>query len=209
MDLRHRTLRKVFDPSSATSFLSALHWSPIGTKIALLEQTSTSASAAADGINVRLRVVDLAAGEPTDLGAVLAKSAWIEWAFGERLAFVRGAGRATWDNKEVVVLGPDGVQHVVAGSAGAPVSDRAPGALAAIAPAWQPVYRGAKLAWIEGPAVGTDASPGGRSRTAERASGHRWSPPSVLRTAPSSARASASVPVGGQTNSAATRRMPS
>lgn len=159
MDLRHGTLRKVFDSSSATSFLSALHWSPIGTKIALLEQTSTSASAAADGANVRLWVVDLAGGEPTDLGVVLTKSAWIDWTFGERLAFVRGGGRTTWDNKEVVVLGRDGTARVAAGSAVARDARPAPSALAAIAPAWQPVYRGAKLAWIQGPAMTMEASP--------------------------------------------------
>ncbi len=159
MDLRHGTLRKVFDPSSATSFLSALHWSPLGKKIALLEETSTSASAAADGANVRLWLVDLAGGEPTDLGGVLTKSAWIDWTFGDRLAFVRGTGRTTWDNKEVVLREPDGTEHVVAGSAVAAGARPAPSALAAIAPAWQPVYRGAKLAWIQGPAMTMEASP--------------------------------------------------
>ena len=156
MDLRHGTLRKTFDSSSQTSFLSQLTWSSGTSEIAFLEQTSTSASFAADGVGVHLWVVDTTTGVRTDLGQTLLKGAWLRWSTDGRLAFVRGGGRQTWGMKQLVVRAHDGSQVVVAGSLGAlpAANDRV-----ALAPAWQPSYRDAKLAWIESPAMAFEASP--------------------------------------------------
>lgn len=159
MDVQHGSLRKVFDSPSATSFLYTPQWSPAGTKIAILEQDTTSASAAADGVNVHLWIIDVAGGAPTDLGNVLFKDSWIRWTSAERLAFVRGTGRTSWENKELVLRDQDGTEHVAGGSAVERGVSPAPGVFAAIAPAWQPVDRGAKLAWIQGPALTMGASP--------------------------------------------------
>ena len=156
MDLRHGTLRKIFDSPSETSFLSQLTWSFGTNKIAFLEATSTSNSFAADGAGVHLWVVDVTSGARTDLGTSLLKGAWLQWSTDGRFAFVRGGGRETWGNKELVVVQPDGTQDVVAGSLGAHPT---PTDRAALAPAWQPVFRGAKLAWIESPALTIEASP--------------------------------------------------
>jgi len=156
MDVRHGTLRKVFDSTSATSFISRIQWSFESHKIAFIEQQNTSASAGADGAGVHLWVVDLDSLERTDLGEVLGKAAWIRWAPHERLAYVAGFGRETWGNKEIVIVEADGTKHVVAGAL---TSSPAPNDRSALAPAWQPVYDGAKLAWIEGPALSIEASP--------------------------------------------------
>lgn len=156
MDVRHGTLRKIFDSPNPTSFISKIQWSFESGKIAFIEEENTSASFAADGVATHLWVVDVRTGARTDLGTVLGKAAWVRWTTNERLAFVRGGGRETWDNKQIVVLEPNGTQRVVAGSLGAHpnATDRA-----SVAPAWQPVYANAKLAWIEGPAMTIEASP--------------------------------------------------
>jgi len=136
MDLRHGTLRKVFDSASATSYLSSLSWS--GRRISFMEIDSTSASASADGVNLHLWVLDVDSGRTVDLGHVL-HPGW--WSPDGRLAFVRGGDRFTWTKKELAVLDQDWNVTVVAGG----------GATIALAPAWQPVYRGARLAWIDAP----------------------------------------------------------
>ncbi len=136
MDVRHGALRKVFDSTSATSYVSDLQWSE--GRISFIETDSTSASASADGVNLHLWVIDVETGRTIDLGHVIYPP---RWSSDGRLAFVRGGDRFTWTHKELAVLDRDWKVSVVAGG----------GATIAIAPAWQPVYRGARLAWIEAP----------------------------------------------------------
>jgi hypothetical protein len=136
MDLRHGGLTKIFDSASPTSYLSSLSWS--GRRISFLEIDSTSASASADGVNIHLWVIDVDTGRTVDLGHVIYRP---RWSSDGRLAFVRGGDRFTWTNKELAVL--DQQWNVTATAGG--------GATIALAPAWQPVYRGARLAWIDAP----------------------------------------------------------
>ena len=136
MDVRHGTLRKVFDSSSATSYLSGLSWS--GPRISFIETDSTSASASADGVNLHLWVIDVDTGRTVDLGHVIYPP---RWSTDGRLAFVRGGDRYTWTHKELAVLDQDWNVTVAAGG----------GATIALAPAWQPVFRGARLAWVDAP----------------------------------------------------------
>jgi hypothetical protein len=138
MDLRHGGLTKIFDSASPTSYLSSLSWS--GRRISVLETDSTSASASADGTNIRLWVIDADTGRQIDLGHVIYRPSW---SADGRLAFVRGGDRFTWTNKQLAVLDRDWTVTVVAGGA----------ATIALAPAWQPVYERARLAWIEAPAT--------------------------------------------------------
>ncbi len=140
MDLRHGTLRKIFDSSSATSYLYGLRWSPLEDRLSFLEQTSTSASLAADGMNIDLHVIDADSSRTVDLGNVIAGRSWPRWSY-DGLAFIRGADRFTWSNKQLV-LWHDWTETVVAGG-----PDRV-----ALAPAWQERYgQPGRLAWIEGP----------------------------------------------------------
>jgi Tol biopolymer transport system component len=136
MDVRHGGVRKIFDSASATSYLNNLSWS--GRRIAFTEIDSTSASASADGVNIHLWVIDVDTGRAVDLGHVL-HPGW--WSPDGRLAFVRGGDRFTWNHKELAVLDQDWNVTVVAGG----------GATIALAPAWQPISKGARLAWIEAP----------------------------------------------------------
>jgi len=154
MDLRHGTLRKVFDPPSETSFIFGVKWSP-DRRVSFWESATTSASFGADGVLTSLHVVNVDTAADTDLGMTLQDRAWAQWSSDGRLAFVRGGGRETWFSKQVVVLELDGRQRVVAGdlSVHPTATSRA-----ALAPAWQPAYRQPQLAWIESPAV-SDASP--------------------------------------------------
>ena len=140
MDLRHSILRQVFDSSSGTSYLFGLRWAPLGHQLSFLEQDSTSASAAADGVNIRLHVVDVDTLRTVDLGKVIGGPSWPRWSY-DGLAFVRGTDRFTWSNKQVVVW-RDWRETVVAGGR----------ATVALAPAWTERYgEPARLAWIEGP----------------------------------------------------------
>ncbi|MHB8630864.1 MAG: TolB family protein [Candidatus Limnocylindria bacterium] len=136
MDLRHGGLKKVFDSASPTSSLSDLQWS--GRRISFLEYDSTSVSASADGANIHLWVIDVDTGRTIDLGHVIYPP---RWSSDGRLAFVRGGDRFTWTHKELAVLDQDWSVSVVAGG----------GSTIALAPAWQPVYRDARLAWIDAP----------------------------------------------------------
>jgi hypothetical protein len=137
MDLRHGGLTKVFDSASATSYLYGLKWSN-DRRLAFLEMDSTSASAAADGLNIHLRVIDVDTGRNIDLGHVTQRP---RWSSDGRLAFVRASDRFTWTHKDLAVLDREWNVRVVAGG----------GSTIALAPAWQPVYSGARLAWIEAP----------------------------------------------------------
>jgi hypothetical protein len=137
MDLRHGRLKKVFDSASPTSYLYGLKWSN-DRRLAFLEMDSTSASPAADGLNIHLRVIDVDTGRTTDLGHVTQMA---RWSSDGRLAFVRASDRFTWTRKDLAVLDRDWNVTVVAGG----------GSTIALAPAWQPVFQGARLAWIEAP----------------------------------------------------------
>src|SRR5579859_836945 len=139
MNLREGTLRKVFDSSSATSYLSTVRWSPIKDRLSFIEQDSTSASLAADGVNIRLHVVDVDTLRSADLGNLIAGRSWPRWSY-DGLAFIRGADRFTWSNKQLVIW-HDWTETVVAGD----------GRTVALAPAWYSRYgEPARLAWIEG-----------------------------------------------------------
>ena len=136
MDVGHGSPRKIFDSASPTSYLSILGWS--GRRIAFLETDSTSASASADGANLHLWVIDADTGRKIDLGHVIYRP---RWSSDGRLAFVRGGDRFTWTHKELAILDRDWNVSVVAGGV----------TTIALAPAWQPVYSGARIAWIEAP----------------------------------------------------------
>ena len=161
---RRGTLTKIFDSSNSMSFLYGLKWS-FGGRVAFWENATTSNSIAADGGATTLHVVDVHTRAHVNLGTTLGSRAWAQWSLDGRLAFVSGGGRQTWGNKQLIVLERDGTQRVIAGTLGK-TSD---GASAAIAPAWQPVFAPpgresvfgspARLAWIEGPAGGIEASP--------------------------------------------------
>jgi hypothetical protein len=142
---RRGQLSKIFDSSSATSFLYGITWSN-GRRLSFLEQDSTSASAGADGANIRLRVIDVDTRYTVDLGHLIQGRAWVRWSADGQLAFVRGGDRYTWTHKELAVLDRDWNVRVVAGG----------GDTIALAPAWQPVgpaglARLARLAWIAAP----------------------------------------------------------
>jgi len=154
MDLRHGTLRKVFDPPTETSFIFGVKWSP-DRRVSFWESATTSASFGADGVLTSLHVLNVDTAADIDLGMTLQDRAWAQWSSDGRLAFVRGGGRETWFSKQLMILEADGRELVVAGdlSVHPTATSRA-----ALAPAWQPAYRQPALAWIESPAI-TDASP--------------------------------------------------
>ena len=154
MDLRHGTLRKVFDPPTETSFIFGVKWSP-DRLVSFWESATTSASFGADGVLTSLHVVNVDTAADADLGMTLQDRAWAQWSSDGRLAFVRGGGRETWLSKQVVILEADGQQRVVAGDA---TVHPTASSRSALAPAWQPAYGQPQLAWIESPAV-SDASP--------------------------------------------------
>lgn len=152
---RHGALTKIFDSRKGLSSLYGMKWSFDG-RVAFWEIATTSNSLAADGAATTLHVVNVQTGANVDLGTTLGSRAWAQWSADGRLAFVSGGWRQTWENKQVVVLERDGTRRVVSGDLGlAKVASRA-----AIAPAWQPIFGpSARLAWIEGPAGGIEASP--------------------------------------------------
>jgi len=155
MDIRHGTLKKVFDSPDATSYLFGVKWS-WDRRVSFWESATTSESFGADGVLTTLRVVNVDSGAAIDLGTTLQARAWAQWSSDGRLAFVSGGGRETFENKQLVILEPDGARTIVAGSLG-----KASGsATSALAPSWQPAFgRPLALAWIEAPAGGIEASP--------------------------------------------------
>ncbi len=161
---RRGVLTKIFDSNNAMSFLYGLKWSFDG-RVAFWENATTSNSLAADGAATTLHVVDVHTRAHVNLGTTLGSRAWAQWSLDGRLAFVSGGWRQTWENKQLVVFERDGTRRVVSGDLGlARVASRA-----AIAPGWQPVFAPPgresvfgpppRLAWIEGPAGGIEASP--------------------------------------------------
>lgn len=131
--------REVYRPSSR-GVLTALRWSPDGRFARARQNTSTSASLAADGFGTSLLLIEVETGHVVDLGIVLSAP---QWGPRGQLAYVSGGSRMTWDNKTLIVRGADGRERI----------ERAPTEepRVALAPAWDPA-RG-RLAWISGPAI--------------------------------------------------------
>jgi len=146
---RQGALTKLYDSANATSFLFGVKWST-DRRVSFWESATTSASFGADGALTSLHAVNVDTHASIDLGQTLQDRDWAQWSADGRLVFVRGGGRETWHNKQVVVLDPAGGQHVVAGDLGRG------GTTVALAPVWQ---AGGGLAWIEGPATDSEASP--------------------------------------------------
>src|SRR5438445_156329 len=78
--------------------LRAPRWSPDGGSALVLRIGTTSNSFAADGAETATLLVDIGTGRVSDLGVVL-NSGWAVWGPGGSLAYVRGGGRMTWENK--------------------------------------------------------------------------------------------------------------
>ena len=129
--------RLLYEPSSAEAFLFGPGWSPDGRWVTVWEQPIVSNSWGADGDHLLL--IDSTSGTATDLGVTLANRRWLQWSNDGRLAYVKGGGRETWREKELVVLAP--------GGAGIPVTD---GGHVGLAPAWEPRPAGSPtLFWVE------------------------------------------------------------
>ncbi len=127
------TPREIYRPAGPSAYVYSLGWSPDGRFITARQQGIVSASLAMDG--VELLLIEVATGRVTSLGTV-----WgYRWSDDGRLAFVRGAGRETWSNKQLMVRAPDG--RIVQVSAGDRIG---------LAPAWAPSDGG--LAWVDAPA---------------------------------------------------------
>ncbi len=86
---------------------------------------------------LHLLLLDVASGRVTDLGNTALPES-IAWSADGRLALVRGSGRVTWRDKEIVVRERDGSERVLT-----------PPGFVGFAPAWDPA-RG-RIAWIAGP----------------------------------------------------------
>jgi hypothetical protein len=133
-------LRELYLPPGQ-GVLSDMRWSPDG-KFALVWQIgSTSNSLAADGVGISALLVNVDTAKVVDLGVVMSRQP--QWGPDGSLAFIRGAGRMTWEHKELVVRRPDGREQVM----------HAPSDFSrvALAPAWDPA--GGRLAWVSGPSV--------------------------------------------------------
>lgn len=87
-----------------------------------------------------LFLIDLGTGAATHLGT---GSSAVAWSADGRLVFVRGAGRESWSNRTVVVVGADGRATDVLGYR--------PGRTmpVGLAPVWDPA--GKRLAWVASP----------------------------------------------------------
>jgi hypothetical protein len=131
--------REIYRPSSR-GVLQAPRWSPDGRFALVRQYTTTSNSAAADGIGTSLLLIEVATGHVVDLGSVLSAP---QWGPGGQLAYVSGGSRTTWENKTLIVRGADGRERV----AQAPTSEPR----VALAPAWD--FARGRLAWISGPEV--------------------------------------------------------
>lgn len=134
---RDGTLRQLYRPAEQ-GVLSTPVWSSDGRMALLREITTTSNSMAADGFGIRTLLVDVASGSVKSLGSVMGGYAW---SADGRLAFVRGEGRLSWDDRHLIVRDQAGTEHEIAPSGRVP--------RVAILPAWGPA--GDRLAWISGP----------------------------------------------------------
>ena len=130
-------LREVYRPVDR-GVLTTPVWSPDGTMAIVRQIESTSNSFAADGVGISTILVDLVTGASRSLGVTRSET----WSADGRLAFVRGGGRTTWWNKELVVLEANGTEQRLSATIDP--------ARVALAPAWGPHGR---IAWVSGPAV--------------------------------------------------------
>lgn len=126
------SLRELYRPAQPTAFVYGISWSPDGRWLTASESPIISNSVAADGVPMLL--IDAATGRTVTLG--VARSA--QWSKTGELAFVRGQGRETWRDKQLVVRTPSGSERVVAVP-----SDR----FVQLAPSWA----GKSLAFVVGP----------------------------------------------------------
>lgn len=133
---RDGTLRKVYEPKSATAFVVAPRWSPDGRSVVVFEAPYPSSSIVRDGIGMLLLEVDT--GSVAGLGTTL-RPEWVSWSSTGELAFVRGAGRETWMNKRLIVRSPDGSEREIA----LPAADHVQ-----LVPAWS---SSGDLAFVVGP----------------------------------------------------------
>ena len=131
-------LRELYRPAPQ-GVLTRLRWSPDGRSAIVWQVETTSNSFAADGVGISALLVDVDRSSVTNLGMVF--STQPQWSPDGALAYIRGGGRFTWDNKELVVRKRDGTERV----ARAPTDEPR----VALAPAWDPA-RG-RLAWVSGP----------------------------------------------------------
>jgi len=131
-------LRELYRPAQQ-GVLTRLRWSADGRSAIVWQVETTSNSFAADGVGISALLVDVDRSSVTNLGMVF--STQPQWSPDGALAYIRGGGRFTWDNKELVVRKRDGTERV----ARAPTDEPR----VALAPAWDPA-RG-RLAWVSGP----------------------------------------------------------
>jgi hypothetical protein len=132
-------LRELYRPRGQ-GVLANLRWSPDGKSALVWRIGTTSNSLAADGVETAALLVDIDTANVTDLGVVMSTAP--QWGPDGRLAFIRGAGRMTWEHRELVVRGVDGRERVIAPSDASRV---------ALLPAWDPA--GGRLAWVSGPSA--------------------------------------------------------
>jgi TolB protein len=145
-------------------------WSPDGAHVLVWAVPAGSASIAADG--VPLEAIAVSGGPPSRIAEAMPPHAdLISWSpDGTRLAFVNGAGRATWERKGLAVA-------TVAGAAAATASGTAAGPQqvsdtdrADLFPAWSP--DGQWLAYTSAPAA--PGVPGGEAATQAVAQRRIW-----------------------------------
>lgn len=129
--------REIYRPPGR-GVLQTPQWSPDGRFALVRQYTTTSNSLAADGAGTSLLLIEVATRHVVDLGIVLSAPRW-----GPRgqLAYVSGGGRATWENRTLIVRGADGRERI----ARLPTDEPR----VALAPAWD--FAGGGLAWISGP----------------------------------------------------------
>ena len=136
---RDGRLRELYRPAPQ-GILRAPRWSPDGGSALVLRIGTTSNSFAADGAETATLLVDIGTGRVSDLGVVL-NSGWAVWGPGGSLAYVRGGGRMTWENKTLIVRSPEGRERV----------RNVSGERVALAPDWDPAH--GRLGWVSGPAA--------------------------------------------------------
>jgi len=136
---RDGRLRELYRPTPQ-GILRAPRWSPDGGSALVLRIGTTSNSFAADGAETATLLVDIGTGRVSDLGVVL-NSGWAVWGPGGSLAYVRGGGRMTWENKTLIVRSPEGRERV----------RNVSGERVALAPDWDPAH--GRLGWVSGPAA--------------------------------------------------------
>lgn len=138
--------RKLYEPSTESAYVTSPEWSPDGRWITIVEFPLVSNSVAADG--GKLLLIDVATSAVADLGTVIGGEGWRAWSPNGDLAFVRGGGRQTWQDKRLVVRASDGSERELA------IPNES---FVQLAPAWS---TSGHLAFVVGPS-GTDAGGAG------------------------------------------------